>query len=189
MDVVETAVTGGATIVDDLAYGQFAGYLELPTADYRIEVRDQTGVVTVASYDAPLATLQLDNAALAVIASGFLNPANNSNGPAFGLYVALPSGGALIPLPLSMPSATNDLERIPVNVYPNPATDFVNIELPERTVKSFRVLDIAGKEMGVESQTKDGMITFNTSKLNAGLYILEISGEDFISSAKVSIKR
>jgi len=189
VDVVETAVTGGATIVDDLAYGQFAGYLELPTADYRIEVRDQTGVVTVASYDAPLATLQLDNAALAVIASGFLNPANNSNGPAFGLYVALPSGGALIPLPLSMPSATNDLERIPVNVYPNPATDFVNIELPERTVKSFRVLDIAGKEMGVESQTKDGMITFNTSKLNAGLYILEISGEDFISSAKVSIKR
>ena len=50
VDVVETLVTNDATIVDDLAYGEFAGYLELPTADYRIEVRDQTGVVTVASY-------------------------------------------------------------------------------------------------------------------------------------------
>jgi len=33
------------------------------------------------------------------VASGFLNPSNNSNGPAFGLYVALPSGGELVGLP------------------------------------------------------------------------------------------
>lgn len=175
--------------MDDLAYGEFAGYLELPTADYRIEVRDQTGVVTVASYDAPLATLQLDGAALAVLASGFLNPANNSNGPAFGLYVALPAGGALIPLPLSIPSATKDLERIPANVYPNPATDFVNFELPNRIVESVRVLDMAGKQIGIASQIKDGMITFNTSTLHAGMYILEVIGEDFTSSAKITIKR
>ena len=189
VDVVETLVTNDATIVDDLAYGEFAGYLELPTADYRIEVRDQTGVVTVASYDAPLATLQLDGAALAVLASGFLNPANNSNGPAFGLYVALPAGGALIPLPLSIPSATKDLERIPANVYPNPATDFVNFELPNRIVESVRVLDMAGKQIGIASQIKDGMITFNTSTLHAGMYILEVIGEDFTSSAKITIKR
>jgi hypothetical protein len=189
VDVVETLVTNDATIVDDLAYGQFAGYLELPTVDYRIEVRDQTGVVTVASYDAPLATLQLNDAAITVIASGFLNPANNSNGPAFGLYVALPAGGALIPLPLSIPSATKDLERVPANVYPNPATDFVNLELPGRIVQNVRVLDMAGKQMSITSQIKDGMITFNTSTLHAGMYILEVSGEDFTSTAKISIKR
>jgi len=34
-----------------------------------------------------------------VVASGFLNPANNSNGSGFGLYVALPSGGNLVALP------------------------------------------------------------------------------------------
>jgi len=189
VDVVETLVTDNATIVDDLAYGEFAGYLELATADYRIEVRDQTGVVTVASYDAPLATLGLNNAALAVIASGFLNPAANSNGAAFGLYVALPSGGALIPLPLTIPSATNDLERIQGNVYPNPATDFVTLEIPERIVTTYRIMDMAGKQMAVEAEIKDGNITFNTSTLNAGMYILEVSGEDFTSSAKISIKR
>jgi hypothetical protein len=189
VDVVETLVTNNVTIVDDLAYGEFAGYLELATADYRIEVRDQTGVVTVASYDAPLATLGLNNAALAVIASGFLNPAVNSNGPAFGLYVALPSGGALIPLPLTIPNATNDLERVNANVYPNPATDFVTLELPARDVTTYRVTDMAGKQMAVEAQINDGRVRFNTSALNAGMYILEVSGEDFTSSAKISVKR
>jgi len=101
VDVVETLVTGGATIVDNASYADFAGYLELQSLDYRLEVRDETGAVTVASYEAPLASLGLQDAALAVLASGFLNPAENSDGPSFGLYVALPSGGDLIPLPQS----------------------------------------------------------------------------------------
>ena len=98
VDVYETGV-GAGLIVDDLAYTDFQGYLELPTADYTLEVRDATGAVTVAAYSAPLSTLSLDGNALIVVASGFLNPANNNNGADFGLFVALPSGGALIPLP------------------------------------------------------------------------------------------
>ena len=105
VDVYETGV-GAGIIVDDMSYGEFnsTGYLELPTADYTLEVRDETGAVTVATYSAPLSTLSLDGAALVVVASGFLNPANNSNGEAFGLYVALPAGGALIPLPPVFPT-------------------------------------------------------------------------------------
>ncbi len=91
-------VTAG-NLVDDISYGEFQGYLELPTADYQLEVKDATGTTVVASYDAPLATLNLDDAAIVVIASGFLDPTVNSSGPAFGLWVALPSGGALVELP------------------------------------------------------------------------------------------
>ncbi len=97
---VEENVFLNVTAVDNLMYSDFAGYLELPTVDVTLDVTDETGTVTVASYAAPLATLGLDGAAITVLASGFLNPANNSNGPAFGLWVALPSGGELIPLPL-----------------------------------------------------------------------------------------
>ncbi len=98
VDVKEVAV-GAGTIVDDLAYGNFDGYLELPTADYSLQIRNQAGNITVAQFGAPLATLGLEGQALAVVASGFLNPANNNNGPAFGLYAALPTGGDLVMLP------------------------------------------------------------------------------------------
>jgi Domain of unknown function (DUF4397)/Secretion system C-terminal sorting domain len=189
VDVVETLQTGGLTIVDDLTYGSYAGYLELATADYRIEVRDQTGTVTVASYDAPLATLQLDDAALVVVASGFLAPANNSNGPAFGLFAALPSGGALIPLPLSTPVSTKDLERIPVNVYPNPASDEVILELPDREVKYVRISDVSGQSLNVPSEIKGDVISFDTRLLKSGFYILEVTGDDFTSSAVISVMR
>ena len=112
VDVVETSVPAG-TIVDDISYPNFtSGYLEFPTADYVLAVKDATGTVTVATYAAPLATLNLQGAALTVLASGFLNPAVNSDGPAFGLYVALASGGALIPLPLVTPPPTARVQVI-----------------------------------------------------------------------------
>jgi len=112
VDVVETSVPAG-TIVDDISYPNFtSGYLEFPTADYVLAVKDATGTVTVATYSAPLATLNLQGAALTVLASGFLNPAGNSDGPAFGLYVALASGGALIPLPLVTPPPTARVQVI-----------------------------------------------------------------------------
>jgi hypothetical protein len=98
VDVVEVGV-GAGTIVDNASYGDFTAYLELPTNDYTLDITDETGQVTVASYSAPLQTLGLNGAAAVVVASGFLNPSNNSNGPAFGLYVALPSGGELVGLP------------------------------------------------------------------------------------------
>ncbi|MEY3444714.1 MAG: hypothetical protein RLZZ519_2995, partial [Bacteroidota bacterium] len=110
VDVVEVGV-GAGTIVDNASYGDFAGYLELGTADYALQVRTGEGNTTVAEYAAPLQTLGLNGAAAVVVASGFLNPANNSNGPAFGLYVALPTGGALVALP-SAPISTARVQVI-----------------------------------------------------------------------------
>lgn len=97
VDVNEVLVLGGATLVDDIAYGQYQGYVEAPTADYALEIN--AGGNPVVTYSAPLATLNLDGAAITVVASGFLDPSVNSNGPAFGLWVALPAGGALVELP------------------------------------------------------------------------------------------
>lgn len=107
------ARSGIETLVDDISYGSFSsGYLELPTNDYKIRVTNTTGSNTVQTYSAPLSTLNLDGAAGVVLASGFLNPANNSNGPAFGLYVALPAGGALTPLPTTDAEALARLQAI-----------------------------------------------------------------------------
>ncbi|HZG00916.1 MAG TPA: DUF4397 domain-containing protein, partial [Chitinophagales bacterium] len=103
--MVDVTLPDGTPVVDDVSYGAFAseGYLQLPADDYMIEVRDATGVNTVAAYDAPLQTLGLQGSALVVLASGFLDPMMNSNGAAFGLFAALPAGGNLMALPASAP--------------------------------------------------------------------------------------
>ena len=115
VDVVETGV-GAGTIVDNASYNDFTNYLELGTLDYVLEIRDQSGQTTVASYDAPLSSLGLMGSAAVVVASGFLNPANNSNGESFGLFVALPSGGDLVALPASK-SAISEENKINTPEY------------------------------------------------------------------------
>ena len=100
VDVVETGV-GAGTIVDNASYKDFTNYLELTTSNYTLDIKDESGQVLVASYQAPLLNLNLMGGAGVVVASGFLNPSNNSNGEAFGLYVALPSGGDLVALPIN----------------------------------------------------------------------------------------
>ncbi len=145
VDVVEP--NAQLRLVDDMAFGEFQGYLELPTADYSLQIQNDLGNVAVAQFAAPLATLELDGAALVVVASGFLNPANNSDGPAFGLFVALPSGGALVELPAEDISTakiqvihnSSDAAASEVDVYLNDAllldnfafrtaTPFVDVE-------------------------------------------------------------
>lgn len=61
----------------------------------------ETGTNSVATYQAPLQTSGLHDAVLTVVASGFLDPLNNCNGAAFGLWVALARGGTLVELPLA----------------------------------------------------------------------------------------
>jgi len=99
VDVVETSVPVGI-IVNDISFPEFQGYLELIPDDYEIDITNADGSVVVASYGVPLTTLGLEGAAITVLASGFLDPSANQDGAAFGLWVSLASGGALVELPL-----------------------------------------------------------------------------------------
>lgn len=87
----------GAPLIQELDYAEFDGYISLPTNNYVLEVATANGE-TVQTYGAPLLSLGLENAAITVLASGFLNPSENSNGEGFGLWVALASGGPLLEL-------------------------------------------------------------------------------------------
>ena len=172
VDVVETGVPAG-TIVDDISFPNFtSSYLELPTANYTLDVRDATGTVVVATYAAPLATLALQGQALTVVASGFLNPANNSNGPAFGLWVALASGGDLIPLPL-VPLSTENFSASQINLYPNPASGELNISIPySYNNVSGRVVDLSGREvLSLPNMTNK----IDVSGLSNGMYVLDVT--------------
>jgi hypothetical protein len=104
VDIIEIGL-GAGMLVDNLDYAAFSSYLELPTIDYILEVRDETGATVLGKFRAPLETSGLLDKAVTVVASGFINPAGNSNGTAFGLWAATPEGGAMIEFPLYVPSA------------------------------------------------------------------------------------
>jgi len=52
-----------------LTFGDFAGYIELATANYVLAVKDPSGTITVAPFDAALADLALEDEALVLVAS------------------------------------------------------------------------------------------------------------------------
>ncbi|MGB5895654.1 MAG: DUF4397 domain-containing protein [Ignavibacteriaceae bacterium] len=80
-----------ATLVDNAAYGDITNYITVPPASYILDVTPGSENSTiVASFEADLSGL--GGGAAVVFASGFLTPANNQNGPAFGIFAALPNG-------------------------------------------------------------------------------------------------
>jgi hypothetical protein len=193
---VEESVSG-STLVNDLAYGTYTStYLSLPTADYTIDVTDATGSVIVATYSAPLQTLMLQGAALTVVASGFLNPANNSGGPAFGLWVATAIGGNLIPLPLVPTSVAENTTLSNISLFPNPTTTELNVSTTfdqNYSTVTIQVLDVTGRllstnDLGAASQGTFRYI-LNTSALEQGVYIVEILADGKVSRQQIQIIR
>jgi hypothetical protein len=176
VDVVEPAY---GTLFDNLAYGQFDGYLQLPTANYALNVTDESGTTVVASFSAPLADLNLAGKSLTLLASGFLDPSVNSNGPEFGLLAVKADGTALM---LTNTSGIKDspVELSSFNVYPNPAVDQVNVsfELKLKERVSLEIMDMTGRivksdDLGMcNTGVYNEMI--NVKELNSGMYLMNI---------------
>ena len=86
------------------------------------------------------------------------------------------------------PVAVNDLQNaLKASVYPNPATDQLNVrfELDQPQAYTVRITDILGKsvaERKVATQAGTQNQIFNVDELNAGLYLYQITTENGSSS-------
>lgn len=173
-DAPAVDVLSGATkLSDDLAYTNFAGYLELPNDDYPLAITTADGATVVKRYNAPLKTLSLGGQALTVLASGFLDPSKNSGGPAFGLWAALSSGGALVELPevpLSLKSVSTNTELM---LYPNPAGNQVWLKGLGKGSWNYNVMDLSGRSALRGVLNNGGSI--DVSALQAGQYFIQLS--------------
>ena len=180
---VDVQAVGAGTIVDDLAYSTYQGYLELPANNYTLSVATADGQTIVASYAAPLETLGLGGQALTVLASGFLNPANNSNGPAFGLWAALPAGGSLVELP-SAQLGTDSFSTNNFAIYPNPASSEINIFKGNTIAGNVLIYDSFGRNViSAEGNRVD------VSGLSNGIYFVEANEGTATVKQKLIIKK
>ena len=64
-----------------------------------------------------------------------------------------------------------------LNVFPNPATDVVNISMDNEELRVIRLLDMNGRILS-ESYDKGHFHSINVSDLDNGTYIIEIQGNE-----------
>ena len=192
VDVIEVEA-GAGTIIDDLAYGEFAGYLELPTSNYQLNITDETGSTVVATFNAPLTDLGLEGQAMTVIASGFFDPANNNNGPAFSLFAVLPSGGPFLQLGNTTGIEENIISSNSFTAYPNPVSGQLNVEfaLESGSDVSYQVLNSMGKmlrnqNLGFMTETSH-KIKIDLQNLPSGLYIVNVNAGKSRVASKIQV--
>ena len=168
-------------LVDDISYTEFDGYLDLPTQDYLINVEAADNSSVVATYAANLQSLGLADAAITVVASGFLDPAVNQGGEAFGLWAALPAGGDLVELTETV--GTDNFTDNNFNYYPNPVEQRLNIS-STGIVEDVQIFNMLGQEViHIEPNMESPQI--NMSGLQAGAYMMKVSIEGVSQSFSV----
>lgn len=173
----------GAPIVDDAAYGDITGYIAVDPAAYTLDVTTADGAVTVVSYLADLSGLAGGTAV--VFASGFLNPAANNDGEAFGLYAAL-TDGTVVAFEAVTTSISNDAQLDGVSVYPNPAAGTFSIQNNNTESYLANVFNANG-QMVISTMVEPGVNNIDISNLSNGLYTIMTVDGAAVYTSKIAV--
>ncbi|MGB3541439.1 DUF4397 domain-containing protein [Rubrivirga sp.] len=172
--------TGGSVLVDDATYTDVTGYLEVEPDTYQLDVTTADGTTTAASFIADLSAA--GGGAVMVLASGFLSPDNDQNGPAFGLLAVFPDGTAAL-LPAGVVSVDEAPEAGVLALglpAPNPAVGATRLSFSLEEAGSARlvVYDALGRAVAtlVDGQMNADAfeVDLETAGLAAGAYIIRL---------------
>jgi len=185
-------LAGEARLIENLSYGKASNYLEVPAGTYVLGVAP-TGGAPIAAYRADL--VDAAGSAITVLASGFLDPTENSGGPAFGLFVATAEGGDLIPLPL-VETSVRSFDVIPggLTAVPNPSNGATRLDYvqPVNGPATVDVYDVTGNSVYtamvdvVEGATS---LSLPLTGLPVGSYRARIVTGTFVATTPVIVVR
>lgn len=165
VDIVEST----NTLFNNIFYGFFSNaYSSVNTQNYIFDLTDAGGQA-IESYEANLSTWGMQGKTGTLVTTGFIEPDSNSQGPAIGLYMAMPEGGPLVQLPkvLSVSNVSNIDNTI--TLWPNPSSDILHIGDVMNGTAS--VYDITGK---LVSYTTIQGNSINISSLPSGTYVIQV---------------
>ncbi len=165
----------GNLLVENLAYGEFQGYLQVPVGDYTLDITAHGSLEPVASFSAPLSTY--GGVSGVVYASGFLAPSGDQ--PSFGLLLNTPSG-YVVELPAAESALTSAKVQI-VHNSPYPTVDiYVDGAMALEGVAyraSTGLLDLPlDAEVGIAPTGDDVIATFPFQLEDDGTYVVMATG-------------
>jgi len=179
---VDVIARNVATLVDNASYSAITPYISVPAASYTLDVTPAAGSPIVASFLADLSSLGGGSAV--VFASGFLDPAGNQNGEAFGLFAAL-ANGTVVPFSATSTARLQvihnaaDPAAATVDVYVNGSIlldDFAfRTATPYVDVPAGVALNI-GVAPGNSTSVNDTLKNFEVTLTNGGTYLAVANG-------------
>ncbi|MEL7065771.1 MAG: T9SS type A sorting domain-containing protein, partial [Bacteroidota bacterium] len=172
------------------------GYATVQSISYDLGV----GANPVTAPGDVLATFEADlsgagGSAGIVVASGFLNAANNNDGVPFGLVLFLPDNigqGLLLPLVTNIDDLIVSNESL--NVFPNPALDRTQIsfDLVSTADVAFRLYDLNGRVVWESDVTKTAgahQMELDLTSIAGGNYTLVMMYENRVSYQRLQIAK
>jgi len=171
-EVDVTVQSTGGILFDDVAYGDYQGYVNVPAASYQLNVTPADDNSTaVKAYEADLTGLE--GGAATVFATGFLGEAEGPT--AFGVWVALADGTTF---PLGELTSTREVDAAfdEFLIAPNPvrtqATVQFSINEPLQVTEEIRSLTgqvVYASDLGTQVAGQHNR-TVEVSALPAGMY-------------------
>jgi hypothetical protein len=171
-DVDVTVQSTGGVLFDDVAYGDYQGYVNVPAASYQLNVTPADDNNTaVKAYEADLTGL--DGGAATVFATGFLGEADGPT--AFGVWVALPDGTTF---PLGELTSTREVDAAfdEFLIAPNPVRTQAMVQFsinePLQVTEEIRSLTgqvVYASDLGTQVAGQHNR-TVEVSALPAGMY-------------------
>ncbi len=200
VDIVPQTKWWRFPIVNNLSYGEFSNAVPLLPKKYILDVTpaDDNNTV-VASFVADLNGLK--GGAAVVFASGFLDPSANNDGPAFGLFAALPNGTVVeLPAYAGGYAKANEVagDLVPNTFaldqnYPNPfnPTTTIAFTLPEPGNVSLKVYNMLGQTVTtlVDGPKPAGRheVDFDAGSLASGVYFYRIESTEGSETKKMML--
>ena len=84
--------------------------------------------------------------------------------------------------------STNKVDAIPMNVYPNPASNELFVSFPDEFISNeITIFDTLGRQVFMMSNYENNS-SIDVSFLNSGMYILKMKSNNAEQSKKIIIK-
>lgn len=190
---IDIVVHEGQALASDLGYGEATNYVSLAASSYTIDITPAGNNAVVLKSFTPDLTLLAGNA-VTLFASGFLDPAQNKNGEAFGLYAVMTTG-TVVAIPAVAVGVSETATATGVYSYPNPASDAVTVayELTVGAQVQITLHDASGRIVYTSNEGMQAagahIARVNTGSLSAGMYMMTLRAGNIVVNRSLTVTK